>query len=57
MAQGKYNDISSFGHVLRHSRKVVMAEIQGHKVTDGEEIRGQTRIMNSIVIGIQYLWR
>ena len=55
VAQGEYNHISGLGHVLWHPREVVVAQIQGHKVTNGEQISRQTRVMNSIMIGIQYL--
>ena len=55
MAEREHDDIPGLGKVLRDTTQPVVAQIQGHKVTNCEDVCWHPRVLDVIVVGIQYL--
>ena len=55
MAEGEHYDIPGLGQLIRNTRQLIMTQIQRHQVTNSENIRWNPRILNVVVISIQYL--
>lgn len=55
VTEGEHYDIPGLGKVLWNTRQLVVAQIQGYKVTDSEYTTWHPWIFNIIMVGIQYL--